>query len=515
MVWAICPLSSALTFAVRAAIVDLLQKHNTQVDHVNMMVAGGVAFSADEGRSRRLDLKRSLMVSVVAVATFCFLATSMIAVSMTYRSQWLKNAQVADTIGRELEAQIFRIKTMGEVASRFPDWERLGNFAQGPGQCVTVLRSDNSVARSSCAGSDLSAKSAPAWFALLLPSVLLQRTDVDRPLVFNDEVHGSLNVSTLPEVIVEQIWQGVRDLLMLALMMTIAICALLYFAIGRALRPTKEVLSGLARLAEGDLSCRLPRFRLVELDQIGLYFNQMAGALDRSQQERARLASRLVNVQEEGRRDLARDLHDELAQSLSALAAIASSVRISAEAEQPGLAAKAKQLADLAGSAMRSLRVTLRNLRPPEIDDLGLSGSLSALIAEHEQRSKLRTKIDLEIAGDVGRLTATQASHVYRIVQEGLSNIAKHSNATHARVSIGIEAGDDRFSAGKQLRLFIEDNGQCANGRSNEVSQGYGLMGMRERVMALGGQIDTRHGSPNGFQVDVTVPLEISGELPA
>ena len=82
---------------------------------------------------------------------------------------------------------------------------------------------------------------------------------------------------------------------------------------------------------------------------------------------------------------------------------------------------------------MKSLQTTLRTLRPPEIDDLGLAASLSALAIEHERRAGGDLQISLEINGDLQALPPTAASHVYRIVQEGLTNISKHAGATRGR----------------------------------------------------------------------------------
>ena len=211
-------------------------------------------------------------------------------------------------------------------------------------------------------------------------------------------------------------------------------------AIGRALRPTKDILAGLDKLTQGDLSCRLPNFRLIELQRISEVFNMLAASLDRTTRERTALAARLVDGQEQERRHLARELHDELAQNLSAMSAGAASIKATAEAECPALVPEASNLAQTSMAVMRSLRTTLQTLRPPEIDDFGLAASLSALARDQERRAGGRLRISLEIDGDLQGLPPTAASHVYRIVQEGLTNIGKHANAGRARVVIGFSA---------------------------------------------------------------------------
>ena len=141
-------------------------------------------------------------------------------------------------------------------------------------------------------------------------------------------------MTTETAAVLAAIWKVVSGLLGLTALVIGAICLLQFVAISRALRPTKEILAGLDRLARGDLSCRLPSFRLVELQRISEVFNTLAAKLDRTTRERTALAARLVDGQEQERRHLARELHDELAQNLSAIGA-AASIKATAETECP------------------------------------------------------------------------------------------------------------------------------------------------------------------------------------
>jgi len=289
-------------------------------------------------------------------------------------------------------------------------------------------------------------------------------------------------------------------------------------AISRALRPTKDILAGLDKLTQGDLSCRLPRFRLIELQRISEVFNTLAASLDRTTRERTALAARLVDGQEQERRHLARELHDELAQSLSAMSALAASIKATAEAECPALVPEASNLAQTSMSLMRSLRNTLQTLRPPEIDDFGLAASLSDLARDQERRAGGKLTIALAIDGDLQGLPPTSASHVYRIVQEGLTNIGKHANASRARIDLGIrpEPREQAASCRRWLELTIEDDGHGAiDRRGGTAGDGFGLIGMRERVMALGGQLDVIDLEGRGFKLHAMIPFEApAGPLP-
>ena len=298
----------------------------------------------------------------------------------------------------------------------------------------------------------------------------------------------------------------------LTAMIFAAICVLEYFAISRALRPARDIMAGLDRLSRGDLSCRMPSFRLAELQRISEVFNTLAASLDRTARERSALAVRLVDGQERERSHLARELHDELGQNLSAMSALAASIKATAEAECPALLAEANNLAHAAMAAMKSLRTTLRTLRPPEIDDFGLAASLSTLVRDQERRAGRDLKISLEADGDLRDLQPSAASHIYRIIQEGLTNVVKHATGRRARVSLAIESDPEDRPAGRRrwLRVTIENDGCRAIREEGEEGGGFGLIGMRERVMALDGHLDVIQLGSRGFTLRAMIPLDMA-----
>ena len=211
---------------------------------------------------------------------------------------------------------------------------------------------------------------------------------------------------------------------------------------------------------------------------------------------------------------MARELHDELAQSLSAMSAVAASIKATAESECPALVPEAENLSQNSMAMMRFLRTTLHSLRPPEIDDFGLAASLSALARNQERRSGGDLKISLVVDGDLQGLPPTAAAHVYRIVQEGLTNIGKHAKAGRARVALSLarEAEDAAACRPQWLALTIEDDGCGGVDRSKATEgEGLGLIGMRERVMALGGRLDIIDLGERGFRLQAMIPFEAPG----
>jgi two-component system, NarL family, sensor histidine kinase UhpB len=458
-----------------------------------------------------LDLKTSLTLRLVAVALFCFLIAAVVALFGTYRDVRNVNAYAADIFVRQLQIQLSRIELGIGVAARFPDFDLVSEVLQSAGQCVQYVKSDGSIARSSCIGLNRDIGKPPAWFAALWDWIPAVRVDVARPVSYHDKSYGTVVVTIERAAILAAVWKDVSGLLGLTALVIVAICVLQYGAISRALRPTKDILAGLDRLAHGDLSCRLPNFRLIELQRISEAFNTLAANLEWTTREKTQLAAKLVDHHEQERLDLARDLHDEFAQSLSAMSAVAASIKATAEAECPALVPEANNLSQTSMAMMRSLRTTLRALRTPEIDDFGLAASLSALARDQERLAGGQLKILLEINDDLRALPPKAASHVYRIVQEGLTNINKHAHAGQARVVLGFrpQAGEQTTPEQRWLALTIEDDGCGAvgSGIATEGS-GLGLIGMRERVMALGGQLDVIGLGDKGFRLQAMIPFE-------
>ena len=222
--------------------------------------------------------------------------------------------------------------------------------------------------------------------------------------------------------------------------------------------------------------------------------------LERALAENQRLAQQYVDTQENERKALARDLHDELGQYLNAIKLDAVSIRESM-AVPPGVR-------DVSGAMIVNIdRVydvvtgLIRQLRPVGFDDLGFAAAVEHCV--DDWRSRLpQTVIELSASGDFAALDESRGLVLYRLVQEALTNIARHSHAT--RVQIRIDAGRSTNPA-RCVEILIADNGVGADLGAPRL--GLGLVGMRERVSALGGSISLASERGAGFQVKAAVPM--------
>jgi two-component system, NarL family, sensor histidine kinase UhpB len=215
--------------------------------------------------------------------------------------------------------------------------------------------------------------------------------------------------------------------------------------------------------------------------------------------ENQRLALKYVDMQEHERKTLARDLHDELGQYVNAIKLDAVSIREAAQ-DRPEISETAHAVIANVDRVYEVLRGLIRQLRPVGLDELGLLAALEN--CANEWRSRLpATQIQMVCAADLDALAESRALVLFRLVQEALTNVARHSSATRVKIEIG------RAASAAGIDISIADNGRGADLSAHR--SGLGLIGMRERVAALGGSfaVSSANGAA-GFEVRAFLPLQ-------
>jgi PAS domain S-box-containing protein len=223
---------------------------------------------------------------------------------------------------------------------------------------------------------------------------------------------------------------------------------------------------------------------------------QHEDALKASQRELRELSARVLEAREEEKALLARELHDELGQLLTALKMDLGWLRERLPAD-PELAARAAGMGELLDRTVGSTRRISADLRPLMLDDLGLADAAAWLAEDFAKRSGVACRI--EVPEELPELSRAVATAVYRAVQESLTNIARHAGAANAWVVIG--AADGALSA------EIEDDGRGIAPEDLAKSRSLGLKGMRERIAFLGGTLDIARAPRGGTRVSLRVPL--------
>lgn len=453
-----------------------------------------------------MNLQFHLLSRIVAVALVCLLATSAYELYRNDRQSRQITQAAAESLGRQLEIQLLRIDAGFGQPSQFPDFSLWKQTASIPGICVRFAAGANQAeTHSLCNGARLSSSAWPKDFEKVYRRLFNPGFEVTRPIAFNHRVYGSLTVASSAEADIEQAWDNIGRLLGLSATTTLAVCELVYLSINRTLRPAGIIVSGLETIGKGHLNCRLPPFELQEWKQNAAAINQLTASQQRLLEERQKLAVKLINLQEEERRYLARELHDEFGQCLAALNAVAASIAHTAKQQCPFLVEETDHIARISRRMMDNVRGLLGRLRPAELDELGLAASLNSLVVGWNTRCKGRPRYRLVMTGDRAELPESLAITLFRIVQECLTNIAKHSKAANAEVRLAISE--------YKVSLTIRDDG-IANELPFADGPGIGLLGIRERIDALQGSLTLAIAQPHGLIVKVGLPARPLNEAP-
>ena len=338
---------------------------------------------------------------------------------------------------------------------------------------------------------------APRWFVnLVKPPVM----EFKRVITSIGSSGTEIIIRADPSAEISETWLETRNFLLLLLLFTALANLLIYFILGRDLAPIESILSGLERIEKGDYRLRLPKFTSVEFTRISERFNHLAGVLLHNREENRRLTRRSLEIQEEERRRLAQELHDELGQSLSAIKAIATTMeQTSAETDQTA-AESAGIIKNIADEMYGVARGMISQLRPAVLDELGLVPAIQQLVDDWNS-AHADTFCHLDIRGDCSGAADAVKINIYRIIQESLTNVARHAAAKNVHILL-----EHRPRDGGRMALEIRDDG--AGFDQGSTPAGMGLMGIRERVDSMGGEFHLATSENKGVNLTIILPLE-------
>jgi two-component system sensor histidine kinase UhpB len=315
---------------------------------------------------------------------------------------------------------------------------------------------------------------APAVLVNLLtgPKVM---ASVDLPPDLSQR--GTLQLRTDAHNEISEAWDDIKlDLSILGIFFCLVL-GLVVRTLRRALRPLQDLCAAFTRVGAGDYSTRLAWRNTKELAPVHDGFNAMAERLADMERQTRLLQTRVQCVQEEERGELARDLHDEVAPFLFAVSADASLIRqFVASNHWAGIDARAEGILSSVSHMQKHLRHVLSRLMPDVLLDLGLAGAIETLV--HFWNSR-RPDIAFTLHVDADSLDDRRTAVAFRVVQESLSNAVRHADPS--KIDIRVE------QTGDGCIIEVQDNG---TGMSKEPNaEGLGLLGMRERVNAVGGRL--------------------------
>jgi signal transduction histidine kinase len=456
------------------------------------------------GEGFGLDLKFRLGLRIALLAAFCFIAAAAYVLFETDRFAWKRADLIANLVARDIALQYEQNHWIKGAPDRFPDMQRIAPAVMAPGLCIAFRARNGETLQRLCSGAAPDDSDAPPLFAKLYQRFFDTGRESVRPVIFRDETRGEAVASIDRQSLIGQSWRETSRLAAVMAVVLSGLCLLVYLALAKALRPTQAIRAGLERLAAGDLSARLPPFDLAELSTVGQVFNALAGSLETTLAERNALTRQLIAVQDEERRHLARELHDEFGQCLAAISAVAASAGQTAREKYPALTPECQSIARTAAHMMEVLRGALLRLRSPDVEELGLAASLEGLVAGWNARSGGRTRFSIALSGEIDGLSRDFAASLFRIAQEAITNAAKHAQASLVTLRLSLHEADEA-SQPAHVELTVDDDGKA--GADFAVTFGMGLLGMRERIAALGGNLSMEAARPSGLVLRAQIPV--------
>jgi len=346
------------------------------------------------------------------------------------------------------------------------------------------------------------ANQAPDWFVSLLSSISDPWEPKRLPVVILGDHKGDIVISPDPSYEYGEIWNQLKDTLQLIGTFFILINALIVWILSSALNPIEHILFSLNQLEEGNLKTRIPHLKTKEVRLIGQKFNRMVKILEETIVKNHTLSQQLINLQETERKKLARDLHDEFGQSLTAIHADAAALKILANKEYPKIKPSVDAISHLSKYLMELVSGMLGRLKLGVLSELGLEEGLVDLIKTWQLRHpKIKLQYDLHLRS-LPKVSETISVSTYRIVQECLTNISRHARAKHVAIQI-------KYEAKNKLNRFIDINIQDDGvGFSKPHRDGFGLLGIKERIYEIHGKINIISKPKLGAALSIQLPLQ-------
>ena len=442
-----------------------------------------------------LRFRLSLLITLLFIAVLC--AGSLYAITNARKTITEEIQSAALLTSNMLAASISAIRSSGDPGLFDDLLAELGKL-ETTRHLQIIISLDHGIgsARPLLPATSLDSD-APGWFINLVKPPVMEFKRV----ITSIGVSGTeIIIRADPSAEITEAWLETRNFLMLLLLFTALANLLIFVILGRDLAPIEAILSGLERIERGDYQLRLPKFNSVEFSRISSRFNHLAAVLLYNREENRRLSRRSLEIQEEERRRLAQELHDELGQSLTAIKAIATTMEQTEDETGQTVVERTRIIKTIADDMYGVARGMIRELRPAVLDELGLVPALQQLVDDWNS-THADTFCHLDIKGDCSAIAAAVKINMYRIIQESLTNVARHAAAKNVYISLeNRQPGDDG------LVLEIKDDGKGFD--LSTTRKGMGLSGIRERVDSMGGEYQLVTDTNRGVTITIISPVQ-------
>ena len=304
---------------------------------------------------------------------------------------------------------------------------------------------------------------------------------------------------------ITEAWQESMGFFTAIFLLTLFTFLAVNLAFNKAIKSIAIIVEALKIIERGQYQKKLPDFSIQEYDSIAKAINHLASELNTSQQENRALTQHSLEIQEDERARLSQELHDELGQSLTAIKVMAVAAERSQAANivasQP-IKKSTDAIISVCDHLMKVVRSMMHQLHPLVLTELGLKATLEDLLTNWAMRDP-ELKISLNFQEEVDTLDHKIIIQVFRVIQECLTNIVRHAQAKQASICLEIVQSPAMESV---LFLSVMDDGQGCS--IEKIKTGFGLLGMRERINSLAGEMTIKTAPNEGMVIIATIPLK-------
>jgi two-component system sensor histidine kinase UhpB len=331
----------------------------------------------------------------------------------------------------------------------------------------------------------------PQWFINLVSG---DYATAEHKITTKDSQQHTFIIKADPLDEMTEVWQesitffGILCLLILFTFLAINL------AFNKALKSITVIVESLKIIETGEYEQKLPEFSATEYANIAQAINHMTSVMAETQRQNRALTQHSLEIQEEERQRLSQELHDELGQSLTAIKVMA----VTVNHEKSNTAEITASISEVCDHLIDVVRNMMHQLHPLILTDLGLKAALEDIVNQWSDRNS-DISIVINCADDVNQLEDKTTIQVFRIIQECLTNISRHSEAKQVKIDIFYKQGQQ-----KMLYIIVADNGLGCDIETS--STGFGLRSMQERVKTLGGELHIESRFDKGVTIFAKIP---------
>jgi len=334
-------------------------------------------------------------------------------------------------------------------------------------------------------------KAPPDWFVNL---VLEDYPKVEYPIETSNNSVLILIIQANPMDEISEVWQESIAFFSSLIVLVFLTFLSVQFVFNKTIKSIHSIIEHLKGIETGDYQKKLANFSTREYDDIAKAINHMTDVLDKSEKQNRALTQHSLEIQEEERQRLSQELHDEFGQSLTAIKVMA----VTAAHKKSDTSKITASMIEICDHLMMVVRSMMKQLHPLILTELGLKATLEDLLHHWEVRN-VPTVFILHYDDAVDQIEQTIVIQIFRVIQESLTNIIRHAQASQVNINLQISSNPDR------LVLSVTDNGLGC--KLEQLTSGFGLLGMEERVKLLGGDFKIQSQVNKGLKIKAQIPL--------